>query len=49
VNPAPGGTPVSSTFSISGFSVVNGAQTVGSIADAGLDNRSPDAKVLITI
>ena len=49
-NPAPGATNASARFFIRGFSIVNGAQTVGSIADASTQRAlSPDAKVLITI
>lgn len=49
-NPAPGATHASARFFIRGFSIVNGAQTVGSIADASTRRAlSPDAKVLITI
>jgi hypothetical protein len=50
--PAPGHTNQNATLTLSGFSVVNGAQTVGSIfaaqmaANAGI---SPDAKLLITL
>jgi hypothetical protein len=36
-----------STFKLEGFSIVNGAQTVGTIAIS--DNLSPDALVMITI
>lgn len=41
----------STKFTLEGFSVVNGAQTVGSIASVFNDNGaiSPDAKLLVTI
>lgn len=50
--PAPGHTNQNATFTISGFSVVNGAQTVGSIFAAQTAANapvSPDAKLLITL
>jgi hypothetical protein len=48
--PAPGGTHISAKFTVGGFSVVNGAQTVGSIAAAAAQREIPkDAKTLITI
>lgn len=51
IRPAPGGNNQQSTFTLEGFSVVNGAQTVGSIATVRIMSGavSPDAKVLITL
>lgn len=51
IQPKPGATNQKGLFSIKGFSVVNGAQTVGSIAtvQAAQGSISPDAKLLITL
>ena len=51
VTPLPGHTNNQATFSLQGFSVVNGAQTVGSIFAAHAPGTpvSPDAKLLITL
>ena len=49
VRPLPGAGDDRATFAIEGFSIVNGAQTVGSIA-AAADRGIPDsARVLVTI
>ncbi len=49
ITPAPG-TPDRCIFDLNNFSIVNGAQTAGSIANALLDaSISPGAKLLITI
>lgn len=47
----PKATPTLGKFSLKGFSVVNGAQTVGAIASVYAANStiSPDAKLLVTI
>ena len=51
VTPLPGHTNHQATFHLQGFSVVNGAQTVGSIfaAQSAGSAVSPDAKLLITL
>lgn len=51
ITPIPGGSNDQRVFSLRGFSVVNGAQTVGSIASvkASAGAVSPDAKLLITL
>jgi hypothetical protein len=51
ITPVPGATNKKGVFSLHGFSVVNGAQTVGSIATAHATNGGvpADAKVLITL
>ena len=51
INPAPGAKHESGSFTLHGFSVVNGAQTVGSIATArSMDGTvSQDGKVLMTL
>ncbi len=51
ITPDPGASNIEGTFNLHGFSVVNGAQTVGSIAmaHANPEEISPDAKVLITL
>jgi hypothetical protein len=50
VRPLPGGTNDAANFITNGFSIVNGAQTVGSIAAAAAQRAiPPDAKVLLTL
>jgi hypothetical protein len=51
ISPNPAATNVKGAFAIEGFSIVNGAQTVGSIAASKTSKGSvsPDAKVLITL
>lgn len=51
IQPQPGASNQKGRFSLEGFSVVNGAQTVGSIATVRAANGSvsPDAKLLITL
>lgn len=51
IQPKPGANNQRGRFSLEGFSVVNGAQTVGSIATVWATNGSisPDAKLLITL
>jgi hypothetical protein len=51
IRPAPGANNQQGTFTIEGFSIVNGAQTVGSIATTHSTNGpvSPVAKLLITL
>jgi hypothetical protein len=51
IRPAPGATQQKGVFSIEDFSIVNGAQTVGSIAASKVSKGSvsADAKVLITL
>lgn len=51
IQPKPGANNQKGRFSLEGFSVVNGAQTVGSIATVRAANGSvsPDAKLLITL
>ncbi len=50
ITPAPGHTYNEGVFTLNGFSVVNGAQTVGSIfAAQAAGVISPDAKLLITL
>lgn len=51
IKPKPGASNQKGRFSLEGFSVVNGAQTVGSIATVRAANGSisPDAKLLITL
>lgn len=51
ITPLPGANNNEGTFSIEGFSIVNGAQTVGSIACTQNISGvvSPDAKLLITL
>lgn len=51
IQPKPGATNQKGRFSLEGFSVVNGAQTVGSIAAVRAANGavSPEAKLLITL
>lgn len=51
ITPAPGAAHERGLFTLEGFSVVNGAQTVGSIATVcnTIGAVSPDAKLLITL
>jgi hypothetical protein len=51
ISPAPGATHQSGVFTIHGFSVVNGAQTVGSVATVHAANGTvpADAKLLVTL
>ena len=51
VRPNPGATQQQGVFAVQGFSIVNGAQTVGSIAASKVNKGSvsDDAKVLITL
>jgi hypothetical protein len=51
IEPKPGANSQKGRFTLEGFSVVNGAQTVGSIATVRAANGSvsPDAKLLITL
>jgi len=51
IQPKPGANNTKGRFCVEGFSIVNGAQTVGSIATAQAADGSisPDAKVLITL
>lgn len=51
IQPKPGATHQKGRFSVEGFSIVNGAQTVGSIATVRAANGavSPEAKLLITL
>lgn len=51
IRPQPGATTDRATFNVTGLSVVNGAQTVGSISSAvvGLGPAPAGAKVLITL
>lgn len=52
ITPAPGATHESGSFSLEGFSIVNGAQTVGAIATAHAragGSVAADARLLITL
>lgn len=51
IRPTPGATHQKGVFQVKGFSIVNGAQTVGSLASSAVAKGvvSPAAKVLITL